>query len=120
MKEEDIPTVAIGGSGGGYRATFGFISALEALQSRGCLDLIHWLAGVSGSCWSLAALYTVGKFDAGQVVRHYKNTAEEMHHPMSRRAFDTVASSSKGVYFLLAPLLTKLRSGTVGIGIMVR
>lgn len=116
----NIPTLAIGGSGGGYRATYGFMSSLAALQSRGVLQATHWLAGVSGSCWTIASLYTVSSLDVGKLIKHCKKVAREGFHPMSRQALDVVARSSKGVYFLLAPLLSKVRSGVVGIGIMVR
>ena len=116
----NVPTLAIGGSGGGYRATYGFMSSLAALQSRGVLQATHWLAGVSGSCWTIASLYTVSSLDVGKLIKHCKKVAQEGFHPMSRQALDVVARSSKGVYFLLAPLLSKVRNGVVGIGIMVR
>lgn len=116
---EDLPLLAIAGSGGGYRAMFGFTASLEALQKRKWLDATHWLAGVSGSCWTIAALYTASHFDATKLTNHWKSVAQEGFHPMSRQALDVVARTSQGVYFLLAPLLSKLRSGIVGIGIMV-
>lgn len=116
---EDVPTVAIGGSGGGHRAMFGFMASLHALQSKGWLEATHWLAGVSGSCWTIASLYTIGHFNVGKLIRHCKSVAQEGIHPMSRQALDAVARSSKGVYFLLAPLLSKVQSGVVGIGVMV-
>lgn len=119
INTEDVPTLAIGGSGGGYRATFGFMTSLEALQKQGALNAAHWLAGVSGSCWTIASIYTVGNLKVNKVVKHCKSVAQEGFHPMSRQALDAVARSSKGVYFLLAPLLSKVKSGVVGIGVMV-
>jgi phospholipase A2 len=119
VDSRDIPRLAIGGSGGGYRATFGFLSSLQALHQARTLDAAFWLAGVSGSCWTIAALYTVAPDrDPARLVQHYKSVAAEGFHPMSSRALDVVARSAQGVYFLLAPLLSKIREGNVGIGIM--
>lgn len=115
---DDIPRIAIGGSGGGYRATFGFLASLQGLHTAKIFDSIFWISGVSGSCWTIAALFTVAQQDPDALLQHYKDVADEAVHPMSRGALDVVARSPKGVYFLLAPLLTKLRDGFVGIGIM--
>ncbi|MCO5589835.1 hypothetical protein L7F22_043804 [Adiantum nelumboides] len=115
---DDIPRIAIGGSGGGYRATFGFLASLQGLYAKKMFDSIFWISGVSGSCWTIAALFTVAQQDPNALLQHYKYVAYEALHPMSRGALDVVARSPKGVYFLLAPLLTKLREGFVGIGIM--
>ncbi|PWN34867.1 FabD/lysophospholipase-like protein [Meira miltonrushii] len=115
---DDIPRIAIGGSGGGYRATFGFLASLQGLHSAKVFDSTFWISGVSGSCWTIAALFTVAQQDPNALLQHYKDVADEAVHPMSRGALDVVARSPKGVYFLLAPLLTKLRDGYVGIGIM--
>lgn len=84
----------------------------------GVYDTAFWLAGVSGSCWTIASLYTVAQRNPNDLLAHYMRVAAEALHPMCRGALDVVARSPKGVYFLLAPLLSKLRDGNVGIGIM--
>lgn len=53
---EDIPTVAFGGSGGGYRAMLAFLGYSLAMKETGMWDLLTYVAGVSGSCeWRLLA-----------------------------------------------------------------
>lgn len=52
---DDIPTVAFGGSGGGYRAMLAFLGYSLAMKEAGMWDLLTYVAGVSGSCeWRLA------------------------------------------------------------------
>ena len=114
----DVPLISIGGSGGGYRATYGFAAFMSASKSLGLWDCITWTAGVSGSCWTIAAYYTLAYHDVGRLTKHYLRVAEELGHPMSIQALNTVARSSKGVYFLIGPLVRKAESGIIGLGIM--
>ncbi|KAI0699790.1 FabD/lysophospholipase-like protein [Cerioporus squamosus] len=58
VDERDIPTVAVAGSGGGYRAMLNTLGSLSAAQSLGILDCVTYTAGVSGSCWALGILYS--------------------------------------------------------------
>lgn len=46
--------LAIGGSGGGYRAKYGFTAGLSVLKEAGAWDSATWIAGVSGSNWTIA------------------------------------------------------------------
>lgn len=114
----DVPLVALGGSGGGYRAMYGFAGSLAAAKRSKLWDCLAWVGGVSGSCWTLAAYYTIAYQDADRLVKHYLAVASELAHPMSVHALDTVARSSRGVYFLLGPLVRKAQAGIVGLGIM--
>ncbi|CDU22971.1 related to phospholipase A2, cytosolic [Sporisorium scitamineum] len=114
----DVPLVALGGSGGGYRAMYGFAGFIAAAKRSRLWDCLSWAAGVSGSCWTLAAYYTIAYQDADRLIRHYLSVASELAHPMSVHALDTVARSSRGVYFLLGPLMRKAQAGIVGLGIM--
>lgn len=52
---DDVPTVAFGGSGGGYRAMLAVLGYADEMKKSGLWDLLMYVAGVSGSCWSLAA-----------------------------------------------------------------
>ncbi|KUJ16064.1 FabD/lysophospholipase-like protein [Mollisia scopiformis] len=115
---KDVPLIALGSSGGGYRAMYGFAAFMSASKKLGLWDCITWTAGVSGSCWTLAAYYTIANHNVSSLIRHYLSVAEELAHPMSLHAFDTVVRSSRGVYFLLGPLIRKVRSGIIGLGIM--
>lgn len=118
VDRRDVPLVALGGSGGGYRAMYGFAGFIVAAKRTKLWDTIAWAGGVSGSCWTLAAYYTIAYQDADRLVRHYLTVASELAHPMSVYALDTVARSSRGVYFLLGPLIRKAQAGIVGLGIM--
>ena len=118
VEPRDVPLVALGGSGGGYRAMYGFAGFIAAAKRSKLWDCITWAGGVSGSCWTLAGYYTIAYQDADRLVRHYLSVASELAHPMSVHALDTVARSSRGVYFLLGPLIRKAQAGIVGLGIM--
>lgn len=50
VHRDDIPTVAFGGSGGGYRAMLAFLGYSLAMKDAGLWDLLTYVAGVSGSC----------------------------------------------------------------------
>lgn len=52
-------------SGGGCRAMIGNLASLEAFDKMGLLDGVTYIAGVSGSTWAMAQLYSLGRdFDA--------------------------------------------------------
>ncbi|WAO96775.1 Lysophospholipase [Fusarium falciforme] len=114
----DVPLVALGGSGGGYRAMYGLTGFISAAKKLGLWDCITWVAGVSGSCWTLAAYYTIARHDISRLVQHYLTVASELAHPMSIRALDMVARSKRGVYFLIGPLARKAQTSIIGLGIM--
>lgn len=46
-----VPTIAVLGSGGGYRATTGFSAACRALDEMDLLSCVTYLTGLSGSAW---------------------------------------------------------------------
>ncbi len=48
-----VPTIAILGSGGGFRAMVGFSGVMKALYESGVLDCASYVAGLSGSTWSV-------------------------------------------------------------------
>jgi phospholipase A2 len=47
---DDVPTVAFGGSGGGYRAMLAVLGYSLAMKKAGMWDLLTYISGVSGSC----------------------------------------------------------------------
>ncbi|XP_051750690.1 cytosolic phospholipase A2 gamma-like [Ctenopharyngodon idella] len=55
--ENEVPNIALLGSGGGQRAMVGLLGSLVQLQKTGLLDSILYLSGVSGSTWCMASLY---------------------------------------------------------------
>ncbi|XP_066487372.1 cytosolic phospholipase A2 gamma-like isoform X2 [Tiliqua scincoides] len=52
-----IPNIAVLGSGGALRAMIALYGTLSELKKYNLLDCITYLAGVSGSTWCLSALY---------------------------------------------------------------
>ncbi|KAL1273584.1 hypothetical protein QQF64_026398 [Cirrhinus molitorella] len=55
--QNDVPNIALLGSGGGQRAMVGLLGSLVELDKAGLLDCILYLSGVSGSTWCMASLY---------------------------------------------------------------
>ncbi|XP_017575573.1 cytosolic phospholipase A2 gamma-like isoform X1 [Pygocentrus nattereri] len=56
-REDEVPNIAVLGSGGGLRAMVGLLGSLCQLKEDGLLDCIMYLSGVSGSVWCMASLY---------------------------------------------------------------
>ncbi|XP_064615136.1 cytosolic phospholipase A2-like [Liolophura sinensis] len=59
---EEVPTVAVMGSGGGFRAMVAYSGVFKALQETGVLDCVTYTCGLSGSCWLLSTLYSHPKW----------------------------------------------------------
>uniref|UniRef100_A0A8C5UBQ1 Phospholipase A2 n=1 Tax=Malurus cyaneus samueli TaxID=2593467 RepID=A0A8C5UBQ1_9PASS len=55
--KDEVPVVAVLGSGGGMRALTSFYGSLAGLQQLGLLDAAMYLCGISGSTWCLSTLY---------------------------------------------------------------
>lgn len=112
---DDVPIIALGGSGGGYRACLGFLAYIEEMQNKdqsgaaGLWNLLSYVAGVSGSCWTIGGLYSVAKMNASVLIDRFAKSSS--HHPLSMTAIDAVARSANGIYFQLAPILQKIRVG---------
>uniref|UniRef100_A0A3B4BLG1 Phospholipase A2, group IVC (cytosolic, calcium-independent) n=1 Tax=Pygocentrus nattereri TaxID=42514 RepID=A0A3B4BLG1_PYGNA len=55
--EDEVPNIALLGSGGGLRAMIALLGLVSQLKEEGLLDCIMYLSGVSGSTWCMASLY---------------------------------------------------------------
>ena len=110
VSPEDIPTVSFGGSGGGFRAMIGVMGYCAEMQRTGLWDLLTYVSGVSGSCWSLAAYYTYGNADWGSVIEHCKKRLSP-HHPLSAEAIRSVLLAPGGAHYALGPVVQKHHSG---------
>ncbi len=60
LSDDEVPTIAIAGSGGGYRAMLATAGTLRTCQDVGLLDAATYLAGVSGSTWLFGPWYDSG------------------------------------------------------------
>ncbi|KAK3939550.1 acyl transferase/acyl hydrolase/lysophospholipase [Diplogelasinospora grovesii] len=108
---DDVPTIAFGGSGGGYRAMLAFLGYTLAMKKVGLWGCLEYVSGVSGSCWAIAAYYTFGNGSVEAVIEHCKKRLSP-HHPLSPDAIQQVLSNKPhGEYQTLGPLIQKAKSG---------
>ncbi len=107
---DDVPIVGFGGSGGGYRAMLAFLGYSHAFKQTGLWDLLTYVAGVSGSCWTLGAMYTFAEGDTDKLIEHCR-TRLSPHHPLSPDAVQILLRSYRGAYDTIGPLVHKHRSG---------
>nr|XP_055054193.1 cytosolic phospholipase A2 gamma-like isoform X2 [Misgurnus anguillicaudatus] len=54
---DDLPKIALLGSGGGERAMLSLLGSLVELKKTDLLDCILYLSGISGSTWCMTSLY---------------------------------------------------------------
>ncbi|BFZ00505.1 hypothetical protein BsWGS_03542 [Bradybaena similaris] len=59
---DEVPTIAVMGSGGGFRAMTGYSGVFKALSESGVLDCSMYACGLSGSSWLLSTLYSHPKW----------------------------------------------------------
>lgn len=73
---DDVPTIAMCGSGGGLWALIAGTGSLLATEEDGLFDCVTYTAGVSGSCW-LQILYrsSFTKGSVGALLDHLKARA---------------------------------------------
>ncbi|KAF2136855.1 uncharacterized protein K452DRAFT_302445 [Aplosporella prunicola CBS 121167] len=71
---DDVPTIAMCGSGGGLRALVAGSSSYLSAQEAGLFDCVTYTAGVSGSCWLQALYYSSLTGQCHQkLISHLKN-----------------------------------------------
>jgi phospholipase A2 len=105
---DDVPTIAMCGSGGGLRALVAGTGSLLATTEDGLFDCVTYTAGVSGSCW-MQALYfsTLSDRKFENVLDHLKARLG-VHIAYPPTAFSSVLSAPTNKY-LLAGLVEKLK-----------
>nr|XP_025951379.1 cytosolic phospholipase A2 zeta-like isoform X3 [Dromaius novaehollandiae] len=84
--KDEVPVIAVLGSGGGMRALTSFYGSLAGLQQLGLLDAAMYLCGISGSTWCLSTLY------------QDPNWSQKDLQDAISRAQDTVSSSKGGAF----------------------
>ncbi|KAF1992411.1 putative cytosolic phospholipase A2 [Aulographum hederae CBS 113979] len=107
---DDIPIISFGGSGGGFRAMIGMMAYSDHMKKSGLGDVLTYVAGVSGSCWTLAAYYTFGDASWESVIRQCKRRFHP-NHPLSMDAIRQVLSAPEGPLVALGPIVQKHQSG---------
>lgn len=105
---DDVPTIALCGSGGGLRALVAGTGSLIATAEDGLFDCVTYTSGVSGSCWLQALYYsTLSGRDHHLVLDHLK-TRLGVHIAYPPVAFSSVLSAPTNKY-LLAGMVEKLK-----------
>ena len=108
IEPEDIPTIAICGSGGGLRALVAGTSSYLSAHEVGLFDCATYTAGVSGSCWLQSLFYSsLGKADHKTLLRHIKSRiGTHMAFPPTALKLATSAPTNK---FILSGFIEKLK-----------
>ncbi|KJR81803.1 phospholipase A2 [Sporothrix schenckii 1099-18] len=94
---DDVPVIALCGSGGGLRALVAGTGSLMAAEKAGLFDCVTYMAGVSGSCW-MQTLYfsSFTHQDFGRVADHLKaRLGVHIAHPPELFALLTSAPTNK-------------------------
>lgn len=105
---DDIPTIAMCGSGGGLRALVAGTGSFLATAEDGLFDCATYISGVSGSCWLQTLYYssvTGANFQNG--INHLKARLGT-HIAYPPVAFSALTSSPTNKY-LLSGLVEKLK-----------
>lgn len=77
---KEVPLrIAIAVSGGGLRAMTCHLAAMQVAKNSGLLDCCTYVAGLSGSCWSLGAWYA----DAVKLVQQQQDSSVSSSVPSS-------------------------------------
>ena len=101
---QDVPTIAMCGSGGGLRALVAGTASFLSSQEAGLFDCATYTAGVSGSCW-LQTLYfsSINGRRHGDIIEHLKRRiGVHIAYPPSFLELLTRAPTNK--YLLSGPI----------------
>ncbi|KOS21632.1 Cytosolic phospholipase A2 beta [Escovopsis weberi] len=105
---DDVPTIAMCGSGGGLRALIAGTGSYLATEEDGLFDCAAYTAGVSGSCW-LQALYlsSFAEGSLGSLLNHLKSRASThiAYPPVAFQLLNSLPTSK----YLLSGLVEKLK-----------
>jgi cytosolic phospholipase A2 len=108
VDEDDVPTIAVCGSGGGLRALVAGTGSYLSAHEAGLYQCVTYTAGVSGSCW-LQTLYhsTLAGRDYERLANHLKNRLSiHIAFPPPALNMITRAPTNK---FLLSGFVEKLK-----------
>ena len=105
---EDVPTIAVCGSGGGLRALVAGAGSYLSAQEAGLFDCVTYTSGVSGSCWLQTLSNSSlggGRYDT--LVEHLKKRiGVHIAFPPTALGLLTTAPTNK---FLLSGFVEKLK-----------
>ncbi|MCJ1393901.1 hypothetical protein MMC18_006777 [Xylographa bjoerkii] len=105
---EDVPTIAMCGSGGGLRALVAGTGSYLSAQEAGLFDCVTYTAGVSGSCWLQALFHSsVAGQNHERLVEHLKRRLG-IHIAFPPAALNLLTSAPTNK-FLLSGFVEKLK-----------
>ncbi|KAF2122183.1 phospholipase-like protein A2 [Lophiotrema nucula] len=97
---DDVPIIAMCGSGGGLRALVAGTSSYLSAYEQGLFDCVTYTAGVSGSCWLQTLYYSsVAERSHARLIRHLKNRLG-VHIAFPPDALELLASAPTSKYLL--------------------
>ncbi|KAG8167124.1 hypothetical protein KVR01_002813 [Diaporthe batatas] len=108
IHEDDVPTIAVCGSGGGLRALVAGIGSMIATGEDGLFDCVTYTSGVSGSCWLQALFHSTFAQGSLPLVLEHLKARLGVHIAYPPVAFSSLASAPTNRY-LLSGLVEKLR-----------
>lgn len=105
---EDVPIIAMCGSGGGLRALVAGASSYLSAKEAGLFDCITYTAGVSGSCWLQTLYYSsIGQQSHSHILHHLKHRlGVHIAYPPAALALFASAPTNK---FLLSGIVEKMK-----------
>ncbi|KAE8350097.1 acyl transferase/acyl hydrolase/lysophospholipase [Aspergillus coremiiformis] len=105
---DDVPVIAMCGSGGGLRALVAGTGSYLATHEAGLWDCVTYTAGVSGSCW-LQTLYhsSITERNFQKLVDHLKHRLG-VHIAFPPKALNALTTAPTNKY-LLSGLVEKLK-----------
>jgi cytosolic phospholipase A2 len=105
---DDVPVIAVCGSGGGLRALVAGTSSYLSAQKAGLFDCVTYTAGVSGSCWLQTLYYSsLAGQDHEKLIHHLKSRiGTHIAFPPDALKLITSAPTNK---FLLCGFIEKLK-----------
>ncbi|KAK3818065.1 MAG: acyl transferase/acyl hydrolase/lysophospholipase [Linnemannia elongata] len=112
IHENDIPVVALAGSGGGYRAMISSLGYMTAAKKAGLFDCTMYMAGVSGSCWMIAQYLTLGQRSFTKTMEHFKQSLSIpiAHYPSF---IDTMLTNPGAAQLILEGVVQKYSKNRV-------
>jgi phospholipase A2 len=105
---DDVPIIAMCGSGGGLRALVAGTSSYLSSKENGLFDCVTYTAGVSGSCWLQTLYYSdISQRSHAKIIRHLKNRLG-VHIAFPADALELLVSAPTSKY-LLSGLVEKAK-----------
>jgi phospholipase A2 len=105
---DDVPVIAMCGSGGGLRALVAGTSSYLSAKEHGLFDCVTYTAGVSGSCWLQTLYYSdITQRSHARLIQHLKNRLG-VHIAFPPDALELLVSAPTNKY-LLAGLVEKAK-----------